>query len=129
MNARSLLPRPPLWLAYIAFGALGMCLYLLPTPLKGNEALFNVCGLTSWVAVIVGIRRNKPGYALPWWLFAFGFGCPRCGFSVRGNGARAGWPGSCGRSSSSISSGRIGCGPVEREHVGIRSCSCLPATG
>ena len=60
---------------------------------------------------------------------SFGFGCPRCGFSVRGNGARAGWPGSCGRSSSSISSGRIGCDPVEREHVGIRSCSCLPATG
>jgi diguanylate cyclase (GGDEF)-like protein/PAS domain S-box-containing protein len=73
MNARALIPRPPLWMAYIAFGAVGMCLYLLPTPLKGNEALFNTLGLTSWVAVIVGIRRNKPGYALPWWLFAFGF--------------------------------------------------------
>jgi diguanylate cyclase (GGDEF)-like protein/PAS domain S-box-containing protein len=65
--------RPPLWMAYLAFGAFGMCLYLLPTPLKGNEALFNTMGLTSWIAVVVGIRRNKPGYALPWWLFAFGF--------------------------------------------------------
>ncbi len=65
--------RPPLWLAYLAFGVVGMCLYLLPTPLKGNEALFNTCGVTSWIAVVVGIRRNKPGYALPWWLFAFGF--------------------------------------------------------
>jgi diguanylate cyclase (GGDEF)-like protein/PAS domain S-box-containing protein len=65
--------RPALWQAYLAFGVVGMCLYLLPTPLKGNEALFNTLGLTSWVAVVVGIRRNKPRYALPWWLFAFGF--------------------------------------------------------
>ncbi len=65
--------RLPLWKAYLAFGFLGMCLYLLDTPLKGNEALFNTLGLTSWIAVIVGIRRNKPRYALPWWLFAFGF--------------------------------------------------------
>jgi diguanylate cyclase (GGDEF)-like protein/PAS domain S-box-containing protein len=65
--------RPALWKAYLAFGAVGMCLYLLDTPLKGNEALFNTLGMTSWIAVVVGIRRNKPGYALPWWLFAFGF--------------------------------------------------------
>ncbi len=65
--------RPPLWAAYLAFGAVGMGLYLLPTPLKGSEALFNTLGMTSWIAVIVGIRRNKPRYALPWWLFAFGF--------------------------------------------------------
>ncbi|HTU79360.1 MAG TPA: EAL domain-containing protein [Solirubrobacteraceae bacterium] len=65
--------RAALWQAYIAFGALGMCLYLLNTPLKGNEALFNTLGMTSWVAVIVGIRRYKPRYALPWWLFAVGF--------------------------------------------------------
>jgi diguanylate cyclase (GGDEF)-like protein/PAS domain S-box-containing protein len=67
------LKRPPLWVAYLAFGAVGMCVYLLNTPLKGNEALFNTLGLSSWVAVIVGIRRNKPRYKLPWWLFAFGF--------------------------------------------------------
>jgi diguanylate cyclase (GGDEF)-like protein/PAS domain S-box-containing protein len=65
--------RPPLWMAYLAFGVVGMCLYLLDTPLKGNPAFFNTLGLTSWIAVIVGIRRNKPRYALPWWLFAFGF--------------------------------------------------------
>jgi diguanylate cyclase (GGDEF)-like protein/PAS domain S-box-containing protein len=72
MGARAA-TRPALWKAYLAFGVLGMCLYLLPTPLKGSEVLFNTLGLTSWVAVIVGIRRNKPRYALPWWLFAFGF--------------------------------------------------------
>ena len=72
MGARPLTRVSP-WKAYIAFGMVGMCLYLLPTPLKGNEALFNTLGLSSWVAVVVGIRRNKPRYALPWWLFAFGF--------------------------------------------------------
>jgi diguanylate cyclase (GGDEF)-like protein/PAS domain S-box-containing protein len=72
MGARSF-TRPPLWKAYLAFGVVGMCLYLLDTPLKGNPAFFNALGLTSWIAVIVGIRRNKPRYALPWWLFAFGF--------------------------------------------------------
>ncbi len=65
--------RPALWKAYIAFGLLGMCLYLTDTPLKGNEALFNTLGVSSWIAVVVGIRRNKPRYALPWRLFAFGF--------------------------------------------------------
>jgi diguanylate cyclase (GGDEF)-like protein/PAS domain S-box-containing protein len=65
--------RPALWQAYLAFGAVGMCLYLLPTPLKGNEALFNSLGVTSWIAVLLGIRRNRPRYALPWLLFGFGF--------------------------------------------------------
>ena len=72
MGARAF-NRPALWKAYLAFGVVGMCLYLLDTPLKGNPAFFNTLGLTSWIAVVVGIRRNKPRYALPWWLFAFGF--------------------------------------------------------
>jgi diguanylate cyclase (GGDEF)-like protein/PAS domain S-box-containing protein len=66
-------PRLELWQAYLAFGVVGMCLYLLDTPLKGNAAFFNALGMTSWIAVVVGIRRNKPRYALPWWLFAGGF--------------------------------------------------------
>ncbi len=41
-------------------------------PLKGNAIVFNCLGLTSLIAVIIGIRRNKPSYSLPWWLFAFG---------------------------------------------------------
>jgi diguanylate cyclase (GGDEF)-like protein/PAS domain S-box-containing protein len=70
MTAR---PRPQLWQGYLAFGAISAFLYLVVPPLKGNPAFFNALGLTSWIAVIVGIRRNKPKYALPWWLFAFGF--------------------------------------------------------
>jgi diguanylate cyclase (GGDEF)-like protein/PAS domain S-box-containing protein len=60
------------WQAYLIFGAVGAFLYLLVPPLKGNALVFNALGLTSWIAVIVGIRRNKPSYALPWWLFAVG---------------------------------------------------------
>lgn len=50
---------PRAWQAYLAFGAAGMFLYLLVPPLKGNPLYFNALGLTSWVAVIVGIRRNR----------------------------------------------------------------------
>ncbi len=65
--------RPQLWQAYLAFGAVAMFLYLLIPPLRGNTILLNAIGMCSWIAVIVGIRRNRPSYTLPWWLFAFGF--------------------------------------------------------
>jgi diguanylate cyclase (GGDEF)-like protein/PAS domain S-box-containing protein len=60
------------WQAYLIFGAAGAFMYLLVPPLKGNALVFNALGLTSWIAVIVGIRRNRPAYALPWRLFAAG---------------------------------------------------------
>jgi diguanylate cyclase (GGDEF)-like protein/PAS domain S-box-containing protein len=66
-------PRLQLWQGYMALGVLGIFLYLLVPPLKGSPVLFNCLGMTSWIAVIVGIRRNRPRYPLPWWLFAFGF--------------------------------------------------------
>jgi len=73
MRARPLLrSRAQGWQGFLAFGALGTFLYLLVPPLKGNALLINTLGLSSWIAVIVGIRRNKPSYALPWWLFAVG---------------------------------------------------------
>jgi diguanylate cyclase (GGDEF)-like protein/PAS domain S-box-containing protein len=66
-------PRVQLWQGYLAFGAVAAFLYLLVAPLKGNAAVFNAMGMTSWIAVLVGIRRNRPSYALPWGLFAVGF--------------------------------------------------------
>jgi diguanylate cyclase (GGDEF)-like protein/PAS domain S-box-containing protein len=62
--------RPHAWQCYLAFGTVGAFLYLLVPPLKGNALFFNALGMTSWVAVIAGIRRNRPRYALPWYLFA-----------------------------------------------------------
>ena len=41
-------------------------------PSRATRCLINTLGLSSWIAVIVGIRRNRPSYALPWWLFAVG---------------------------------------------------------
>ncbi len=61
------------WQVYVAACALGMCLYLLVPPLKGNPVLLNTIGMSTWIAMIFGIRRNKPAYALPWRLFALGF--------------------------------------------------------
>jgi diguanylate cyclase (GGDEF)-like protein/PAS domain S-box-containing protein len=65
--------RPQAWQAYVACAALGMFLYLLVPPLKGNPVLLNTIGMSTWIAMIVGIRRNKPSYPLPWWLFTVGF--------------------------------------------------------
>jgi diguanylate cyclase (GGDEF)-like protein/PAS domain S-box-containing protein len=71
-------PRPPLrsrvqaWQGFLAIGLLATLLYMFVPPLKGNALLINALGLSSFIAVVVGIRRNKPSYALPWWLFAAG---------------------------------------------------------
>ncbi|HUA12624.1 MAG TPA: EAL domain-containing protein [Solirubrobacteraceae bacterium] len=62
-----------LWQAYVAACAFGMFLYELVPPFKGSPILLNGIGMTTWIAFIVGIRRNRPRYALPWWLIAFGF--------------------------------------------------------
>ena len=73
MSGLSLLrSRMHAWQGYLAVSGLGVFLYLTISPFKGNGLLYNTLGLSSWIAVIVGIRRNKPSYALPWWLFAFG---------------------------------------------------------
>src|SRR5712664_3834489 len=60
---------------------------------------------------------------------SFNFACPRCSFVVRGNGAPAGWPDSCGRSFSSIGSGPIICRRTGNERGGIRSCKCWRPIG
>jgi diguanylate cyclase (GGDEF)-like protein/PAS domain S-box-containing protein len=61
------------WQGYLVFCAVGILLYLLVPPLKGEPVLLNTIGMSSWLAVIFGIRRYKPSYSLPWWLFALGF--------------------------------------------------------
>jgi len=64
--------RIELWQAYLALGAVFTFLYMVVPPFKGNALLINGIGLTAWIAVVVGIRRNKPARPLPWWLFAGG---------------------------------------------------------
>ncbi len=66
--------RPHAWQIYLALGAIGAFLYELVPPFKGYAPLLNLMGLSAVIAVVVGIRRNRPGYSLPWWLFAVGLG-------------------------------------------------------
>src|SRR4030081_236054 len=64
--------RPHAWQIYLALGAVGAVLYELVPPFKGYAPLLNLMGVSAVVAVVVGVRRNRPRYALPWWLFAVG---------------------------------------------------------
>ena len=64
--------RRPIWVWYLA-AALGlMAVYLFFPPLKGNGPLINALGLSGVVAIVAGIRMNKPRARAAWWLFAAG---------------------------------------------------------
>src|SRR5207249_27879 len=64
--------RRPAWVWYLAVGTLLTALYMFVPPLKGNGPLINVIGLSGVVAIVVGIRMNKPGARVAWLLFAAG---------------------------------------------------------
>ncbi len=64
--------RLSVWQLYLLFGALVTALYTLVPPFQGYGPIMNLLGLSGVVAVIVGMRRNRPGYPLPWLLFAVG---------------------------------------------------------
>jgi diguanylate cyclase (GGDEF)-like protein/PAS domain S-box-containing protein len=64
--------RPPLWLAYLALGALACALYVFVPPLKGSGPLMNLIGLSPVVAIFYGIRRHKPASRTAWGLLAAG---------------------------------------------------------
>jgi diguanylate cyclase (GGDEF)-like protein/PAS domain S-box-containing protein len=49
-----------------------MAVYLFFSPLKGNGPLINSLGLSGVLAIVVGIRMNKPRARAAWWLFAAG---------------------------------------------------------
>jgi diguanylate cyclase (GGDEF)-like protein/PAS domain S-box-containing protein len=61
-----------LWRAYLAVGTLACALYEFVTPFKGSGPLINGIGLSAVVAIVVGIRRNRPTARLAWWCFAAG---------------------------------------------------------
>jgi len=65
--------RPPIWLAYLAAGALLTTAYLLVPPLKGSGPVMNVLGLSPVIAIIAGVRLYRPRSTAPWVFFAAGF--------------------------------------------------------
>jgi len=61
------------WIAYLVAGLAAVGIYfLLPWDSLGQAALYDGIGTSSAVAVVVGIRLNRPAQRLPWLLFAAG---------------------------------------------------------
>ena len=60
------------WKAYLAFGAVAVALYVLVPPFRGSAPFMNALGLSGVLAVVLGIRRNRPASPLPWWCFVGG---------------------------------------------------------
>jgi diguanylate cyclase (GGDEF)-like protein/PAS domain S-box-containing protein len=61
-----------LWVAYLCLGSLLLGLYVFVPPLKANGPLINGLGLSSSVAIALGIRMHRPRAAKAWWLFVAG---------------------------------------------------------
>jgi len=61
-----------LWLVYLAAAALGGLAYYFFPPLAKSGPFFNILGLSSVAAIVLGIRLHRPASKLPWVLFAVG---------------------------------------------------------
>ena len=74
MNVRAVLgrPRDRAWTWYLAAGATLTALYLFVPPFKGNGPVINGLGLSGVVAIVIGIRMNRPRAQAAWWLFVGG---------------------------------------------------------
>jgi signal transduction histidine kinase len=63
----------PLARAYLAAGIAAIGLYfLLPWNSTAQSALYDLVGISSAVAILVGTRRHRPAFVVPWYLFAGG---------------------------------------------------------
>jgi diguanylate cyclase (GGDEF)-like protein/PAS domain S-box-containing protein len=60
------------WIVYLAVGALLTAAYLWFPPLVGNGPLINVLGLSSSVAIALGIYLHRPKASVAWMLFILG---------------------------------------------------------
>jgi diguanylate cyclase (GGDEF)-like protein/PAS domain S-box-containing protein len=64
--------RGRLWIAYLALGAILTGAYLWFPPLKGNGPLINLLGLSSAIAIAIGIFLHRPRARAAWFLFIVG---------------------------------------------------------
>jgi len=60
------------WAVYLGVTGAMALLYLFASPLAGNGPLINLLGLSSPVAIVIGIRLHRPKAVAAWWLFALG---------------------------------------------------------
>jgi len=72
MTAASL-RTPPLARVYLAAGLTAIGVYfLLPWNSTAQSVLYDLIGISSAVAILVGTRRHRPALSVPWYLFAAG---------------------------------------------------------
>jgi diguanylate cyclase (GGDEF)-like protein/PAS domain S-box-containing protein len=64
--------RNRVWAMYLGLTGALLLVYLFFGPLAGNGPLINALGLSGVVAIVVGIRMNRPRARAAWWLFAAG---------------------------------------------------------
>lgn len=64
--------RERVWIWYLGVTGFLSALYLFAPGLSGNGPLINFLGLTGVLAIVAGIRMNKPRARAAWWLFAAG---------------------------------------------------------
>jgi diguanylate cyclase (GGDEF)-like protein len=61
------------WRIYLAGGMAAVALYfLLPLEEPWSSLAYDLIGLSSVVAILVGVRRHRPARPLIWWSFAVG---------------------------------------------------------
>ena len=60
------------WIVYLAVGAVLTAAYFWFPPLKGNGPLINLLGLSSSVAIAIGIYLHRPKARAAWFLFIVG---------------------------------------------------------
>jgi hypothetical protein len=64
--------RGRVWIAYLAVGAILTGAYLWFPPLQGNGPLINLLGLSSSIAIAIGIYLHRPRARAAWFLFIVG---------------------------------------------------------
>ncbi|MGH2730222.1 MAG: sensor histidine kinase [Actinomycetota bacterium] len=71
LQAAVIKPAVGAWTAYIAVGIVAIGAYFA-VPLGAHGTLYDLIGLSSVVAIVIGVARYKPVFRLPWYLFAAG---------------------------------------------------------
>src|SRR6185312_16306384 len=69
---RSVSWRKRVWIVYVAVCAALTAAYMWFPPLKGNGPLINLLGLSSSIAIAVGIYLHRPRARAAWFLFIVG---------------------------------------------------------
>src|SRR5690242_12794505 len=60
------------WVAYVSVAAILTAAYVALPPLRGSGPLINLLGLSSPVAIALGILVHRPRARFAWWLFVAG---------------------------------------------------------